>query len=64
MIVTPDRYACIQYKEELDKLINSEASDVVISSSANDDFDFKQKWAMDKDQQEKVIEKYNDPIRH
>jgi type I restriction enzyme R subunit len=60
MIVTPDRYACIQYKEELDKLINPESSVVVISSSASDDYDFKQKWAMDKDQQEKVIEKYND----
>ncbi len=60
MIVTPDREACIQYKEALDLLINPEASEVVISSSANDDFDFKQKWAMDKDKQEKVVEKYND----
>lgn len=60
MIVTPDRYACIQYKEELDKLIEPNSSIVVISSSANDDYDFKQKWAMDKDQQEKVIEKFND----
>ncbi len=60
MIVTPDREACIQYKEELDKLISSDASAVVISTSANDDFDFKQKWAMDKDQQEKIIEKFND----
>ena len=40
--------------------MNPSASVVVISSSANDEFDFKQKWAMDKDQQEKVIEKYND----
>jgi type I restriction enzyme R subunit len=23
MIVTPDRYACVQYKEELDRLISS-----------------------------------------
>ncbi|MBP7679379.1 MAG: type I restriction endonuclease subunit R [Bacteroidales bacterium] len=60
LIVTPDRYACIQYKDELDKLLHYEASVVVISSSANDDYEFKQKWAMDKDQQEKVIEKYND----
>ena len=60
IIVTPDRYACIQYKEALDKLTNPEASEVVISSSANDDDDFKQKWAMDKDLQEKVIEKFND----
>lgn len=61
MIVTPDRQACVQYKEELDKLIGDEASVVVISISANDDYEFKQKWALDKDQQEKVIEKYNDP---
>lgn len=61
MIVTPDRYACVQYKEELDKLFDPEKSVVVISSSANDDFMFKQLWAMDKDQQEKVIEKFNDP---
>lgn len=61
MIVTPDRFACIQYKEELDKILSSEASAVVISSSANDDFDFKQKWSLNKDQQEKVIETFNDP---
>ena len=60
MIVTPDRFACIQYKEELDKLMDSNASEVIISTSANDDFDFKQKWGMDKDKQEKVIEKFND----
>ena len=60
MIVTPNRYACIQYKEALDLLINPESSEVVISSTANDDFEFKQKWSMDKDQQEKVIEKFND----
>jgi type I restriction enzyme, R subunit len=61
MVVTPDRYACILYKEELDKMVGPEASAVVISSSANDDYDFKQKWSMDKDQQEKVIERFNDP---
>lgn len=60
MIVTPDRYACIEYKEELDKWLQPEESEVVISTSANDDYDFKQRWAMDKDKQEKVIEKFND----
>ena len=60
MIVAPDRESCILYKEQLDKLVSSEASEVVISSSANDDFDFKQKWSMDKDEQEKVVEKFND----
>lgn len=61
MIVTPDRLACILYKDELDKSFPAEASEVVISTSANDDYDFKQRWGMDKDKQEKVVEKYNDP---
>lgn len=60
MIVTPDREACILYKDELDKLLPTDASDVVISTSANDSYEFKQRWGMDKDKQEKVVEKYND----
>lgn len=62
MIVTPDRDACVQYKIALDKILGEEASKVVISTSANDSFDFKQKWALDKDQLEKVVEQYNDKI--
>jgi len=61
MIVTPDRYACVQYKQELDKYFPEQASKVVISTSANDDFDFKQKWAIDKSQQEKIVEEFNKP---
>ena len=60
MIVTPDRYACVQYKEELDKHFPAEASRVVISTSANDAFEFKQKWAVDKSAQEKIIDEFND----
>jgi len=60
MIVTPDRLACVQYKEEVDKLLPAEASAVVMSTSASDDLEFKQLWAMEKDQQEKIVEKFND----
>ena len=60
MIVTPDRHACVQYKEELDKHLPEEASHVVISTSANDSFEFKQKWSLDKSQQEKIVEKFCD----
>lgn len=60
MIVTPDRYACVQYKEELDKYFPEEASRVVISTSANDKFEFKRKWGIDKSQQEKIVEEFND----
>lgn len=61
MIVTADRLACIQYKEALDQLMPENSSKVVISTSANDDFDFKQKWGVDKDKQEKIVEEFNDP---
>lgn len=61
MIVAPDRRACIQYQQELDKLMPERSSRVVISTSAEDDFDFKQQWGLDKDQQEKVIAEFNDP---
>ena len=61
MIVTVDRDACVQYKEALDKLMPENSSKVVISTSANDDYEFKQKWAIDKDKQEKIVEEFNDP---
>ncbi|MCB9230382.1 MAG: HsdR family type I site-specific deoxyribonuclease [Bacteroidia bacterium] len=61
MIVTPDRHGCVQYKEQLDKYFPEEASAVVISTSANDDFDFKQKWSRDKGSQEKLVDTFCDP---
>ena len=60
MIVTPDRHACVQYKEALDEHFPEAASKVVISTTANDDFDFKQKWGVDKSQQEKIVDEFND----
>lgn len=60
LIVTPDRFACVQYKEELDKYFPEEASKVVISTSANDDLEFKQKWGIDKNQQDKIVDEFND----
>jgi len=62
MIVTPDRHACVQYKEELDKLFPEEASAVVISTSANDELEFKQKWNLDKGAQDRIIDEYNDKL--
>ena len=60
MIVTPDRYACVQYKEQLDEYFPSEASRVIISTTANDELDFKQKWGVDKSEQEKITDEFND----
>jgi type I restriction enzyme R subunit len=60
MIVTPDRHACVQYKEQLDQYFPENASRIVMSTTANDDVDFKKKWGMDKGEQEKVVETFND----
>ena len=60
MIVTPDRYACVQYKEQLDQYFPENASRIVMSTTANDEVDFKRKWGMDKGEQEKVVETFND----
>lgn len=61
MIVTPDRDACVQYKEELDNYFSVSASKVVISTTANDTLEFKQKWGIDKSQQERIVDEFNDP---
>ena len=60
MVVTPDRYACVLYKEELDKYFDEEASVVVMSTTSNDGLEFKQKWGVDKGRQEKIVEKFKD----
>ena len=61
MIVTPDRFACVQYKEELDQHFPPEASRVVISTSANDTPEFKETWGMSQAQQDQTVDAFNDP---
>mgnify|MGYP003117626777 CR=1 FL=1 len=61
MIVTPDRYACVQYKEELDKYFPEDNSRVVISTTSNDPQEFKQKWAIDKSEQTRIVDEFKDP---
>tara|TARA_B100000678_G_scaffold244077_1_gene215905 strand:- start:818 stop:3784 length:2967 start_codon:yes stop_codon:yes gene_type:complete len=60
MIVTPDRYACVLYKKELDNYFDTAASKVVISTSANDPLEFKQKWGVDKSEQKRIVEEFKD----
>jgi type I restriction enzyme R subunit len=61
MIVTPDRIACALYKEELDKHFPTSASRVVISTTANDELEFKTMYGIDKSQQEKIVKEFDDP---
>lgn len=61
MIVTPDREACHLYKQELGKYFPDSASAVVISTSGKGDDELKRLYNRTKDEQEKLIEKYNNP---
>ena len=61
-IVCCDRFACDQCKKELDKIISSDESVVVISINHSDDDDFKRKYRMDRDKQEKILDRFRDPI--
>lgn len=61
MIVTPDREACHLYKQELGKYFPDSASAVVISTSGKGDDELKRLYSRTKDEQEKLIEKYNNP---
>lgn len=61
MIVAPDREACTFYKLEMDAHFPASASAVVISGAANDGFEFKEKWSIDRDKQEKIVETFNEP---
>lgn len=60
LIVTPDREACTLYKEELNKYFPDEAIRVVISTTANDSAEFKEKWGISISEQEKIVDTFND----
>ena len=61
MIVTPDREACHLYKQELGKYFPDSASAVVISTSGKGEDELKRLYNLAKDEQEKLIEKFNKP---
>lgn len=62
-IVTPDRFACDQYKQELDKILPPEVSAVVISTGGKGEADsvLKQKYEMSKEKQEKLLDDFRNP---
>ena len=61
MIVTPDREACHLYKQELSKYFPDSASAVVISTSGKGEDELKRLYNLTKDEQEKLVEKFNKP---
>ncbi|MEO7839168.1 MAG: HsdR family type I site-specific deoxyribonuclease [Anaerolineales bacterium] len=59
MLVTFDRDCCLLYKEELDKHLPPEASDIVISVSGNNPR--YTPYKRDRDNEEKLLDRFRDP---
>jgi type I restriction enzyme R subunit len=58
-VVTFDRQSCVLYKQELDRHLPPEASDIVMSVSSGEDeyVDFRR----DRDAEEKLLDRFRDP---
>lgn len=62
MVVTYDQECCLLYKEELDKHLSDEATDVVISVSGKEKEDDRYKpFKRDRDAEEKLLDRFRDP---
>lgn len=60
MIVVPDREACGIYKEALDEIFPPESSAVVMSTSASDELEFRRKYELGKDQEERLLDQFKE----
>lgn len=58
-IVTFDRESCLLYKQELDKLLPPEASDIVMTVNANEP-QYKA-YARTRDEEERLLDRFRDP---
>jgi type I restriction enzyme R subunit len=61
MIVCYDRFACVQYKNALDTLLQPEMSDIVMTVAPEDPDEWKKRWDRDRDSQEKILDRFRDP---
>ena len=60
-LVASDRAMAIRYKQELDKLIDPERSEVVITVSSDDPQERKEKYRRTREQENVLKEAFNDP---
>jgi hypothetical protein len=59
-VVVFDRECCVLYKQVMDDLIGPEASAIVMHTSSDDPPEWKQ-HALDKDAEEKLLDRFRDP---
>jgi type I restriction enzyme, R subunit len=63
-IVAVDREACVTYKEELDEILPTAASEVVISVGQSDQIEHRswaQRFKRSRDDEEKLLDRFRDP---
>jgi type I restriction enzyme R subunit len=59
-VVTFDRACCVLYKQVMDELIGEEASAIVMHSAAGDPPEWKP-YALNRDEEEKLLDRFRDP---
>lgn len=60
-VVTFDRESCHLYKQELDKYFRPDETAVVMTLTKGDPEDWKKKYSLTKDEQEKLLDRFRDP---
>ena len=59
-VVTFDRECCVLYKKAMDDLVGPEASAIVMSTPGGKGDEFAE-WKLDKDKEEKLLDRFRDP---
>jgi len=60
-VVVYDKEACVLYKEALDVLLGPDATAIDMSISRDDPQDWKERFALDRDTESKLLERFRDP---
>ncbi len=60
-LVVYDKEACVAYKDAIDRILPPEASAVVMSLDARDPQDWKERFALDRDAETKLLDRFRDP---
>jgi type I restriction enzyme R subunit len=61
-VVVYDKAACVAYKDALDVHLGSDASAIVMSMSRDDPQDWKERFALDRDAEAKLLDRFRDPF--
>jgi len=60
-VVTFDRQCCVLYKKAIDELLGTDAAAIVMSTPGGKGDEFAE-WKLSKDEEEKLLDRYRDPV--